>query len=143
MNEINVKTIQENLMNRFDKHKYHIMNAFVYDWEADYFSISTSNYTYEIEIKLSKSDFKADFKKDKHTLFKSVQENKSKARKLPHKFFYACPPNLIDVKDIPKYAGLLYVDYYKVETIKEAPFLHKREYNLDKILLEKFYWRSK
>lgn len=145
MNKLSVKYIQEKLNDRFSNHKYHLNNSYIFDWEADYFSISTSNYAYEVEIKLSKSDFQADFKKKKHTLFKEVKENKSRARKLPHKFYFACPVNLIDKKDVPAYAGLLYLDdkYGEIITIKEAPFLHKREYNLDKILLEKFYWRTK
>ena len=45
--------------------------------ECDVISISKSNYIYEHEVKISKSDFKADFKKEKHKLMterKSVTE---------------------------------------------------------------------
>ena len=48
--------------------------------ECDVISISKSNYIYEYEVKISRSDFKADFKKPKHTLInekKFIKETKN------------------------------------------------------------------
>lgn len=59
--------IQTELRKKFYGHKYHLFNSYIYGWECDYFSVSNSGYAYEVEVKLTKSDFKADFRKtDKH-----------------------------------------------------------------------------
>jgi hypothetical protein len=61
--------IFRSLLRLFTTHKYVINNVFVFrdDWESDYFGMTDSGYAYEVEIKISRSDFKKDFtKKDKH-----------------------------------------------------------------------------
>lgn len=52
----------------FDKepNRYILLNSFVFNWESDFFFKTGSDYFVEIEVKVSKSDFKADFKKEKH-----------------------------------------------------------------------------
>ena len=72
-----VREIQQSINRHFKTHKYELNNSYVFDWESDFFSITTSGYAYEVEIKLSRSDFFADFKKDKHKLFKMVKEGKT------------------------------------------------------------------
>lgn len=43
----------------------------MFDWESDVFGLTKSGYSVEIEVKVSKADFRADFKKqDKHYLLK-------------------------------------------------------------------------
>jgi hypothetical protein len=64
-----VSEIQSELHSYFLSHKYQLCNSYVFNWECDFFSISNSGYAYEIEIKVSRSDFFADFKKEKHVLF--------------------------------------------------------------------------
>jgi len=59
---------------------------------------------------------------------------------VPNKFFYAVPDGLIDKKEVPKYAGLIYIKNGMAEIVKRAPFLHKRSNNLKHILLDKFYY---
>lgn len=62
--------IQELLTGNFD-HLYQLTNSYIFGWESDYFGVTKSGYTYEIEIKISKSDFKADFSKtEKHRCLK-------------------------------------------------------------------------
>ena len=48
--------------------KYNIDGLYVFDWESDKLLETKSGYIYEFEIKISKADFKNDFKhkKDKH-----------------------------------------------------------------------------
>lgn len=53
----------------FTTHKYKLENTFVYEWESDCFSMSEAGYAYEVEVKISRSDFFNDFnKKEKHRL---------------------------------------------------------------------------
>lgn len=53
--------------------KYRMDGLYVFAWESDKLIITKSGYTYEFEVKISRSDFKADFKhkKDKHTILGS------------------------------------------------------------------------
>lgn len=53
--------------------KYRMDGLYVFDWESDKLIITKSGYTYEFEVKISRSDFKADFKhkKDKHIILGS------------------------------------------------------------------------
>lgn len=70
--------------------------------------------------------------------------------KRPNFFYYAVPPGLIDVEDVPWYAGLVYVYKSGLITIKKkAPKLHSDKIKDDELGLgEKFYynmdkWRQK
>lgn len=75
--ELTVKDIQWQLNVMFSNHQYHLYNSFVYDWECDYFSRTKSVKDYEVEIKLSRSDFKKDMKKDKHRIFAALLNNQT------------------------------------------------------------------
>lgn len=117
--------------------KYKIPNLFIFKWESDYIAYTQSNYCYEVEIKISKADFKHDFTKiSKHKVLK----NEKKTNK-PNYFYYAVPEGLIDVSEIPVYAGLIYVDGRRIKIIKEAPMLHKEKLTEEKLkLTSKFYY---
>lgn len=140
------KDIIQSLYLRFINHKYLLNNAFIFSdkWETDFFSVSEAGYLYEIEIKVTKSDFKDDFDKtEKHQLLESSVPEKWYM--MPNKFFYAVPKGMLPTHLIPPYAGLIEVSGRNTpaEVIKEAPFLHK-EKQLDKYmktLLDKFSWR--
>jgi len=111
------------------KHKQVIPNIFLYDWESDLIGVTKSDYVNEYEIKTSVSDFKSDFKKDKHSFFK----NKT-GKKIPNHFWYAVPEGLIDIKDIPSYAGLIHIrkknkTRYTAQIIKKAPKLISTKIN--------------
>lgn len=112
--------------------------------ECDVISISKSLYVYEYEIKISRSDFKADFTKEyKHKKLKQevpvfAEYNETKKGKLtgekyrcisiPNYFYYVCPKNLIRLEEIPYYAGLIYITNNNIiEIIKSAPKLHKEK----------------
>jgi hypothetical protein len=49
----------------------------VFNWESDFFAMSKSGYFIECEIKVSRSDFFVDFKKEKHRLFTDVIAGKT------------------------------------------------------------------
>jgi len=136
--------IVESLRLKFFSHKYQINNAFIYTWESDFLSITELDYAYEVEIKVTKGDFKDDFQKeDKHILLESADP--TSYDKKPNKFFYAAPKNLLPSSIIPAYAGFIEVDPVDktANIVKDAPFLHKEKslYKLKDILLEKFYTR--
>lgn len=109
--------------------KYVIENLYVFSWESDKLIETRSGLFYEFEIKVSKSDFKNDFKnkKDKHCILEGVEEYvpsykkndypddsygkyfKTEKYKKPNYFYYAVPEGLVTVEDLPPYAGLIYV----------------------------------
>lgn len=126
--------------------KYKVPNVYVFkaDWESDFFVQKENGYCYEFEIKITRSDFFADFKKKTkhdilqtgtHTVYSGIREHKYR----PNKLFYVVPINLIKVEEVPKYAGLMYVEDYTVITVKEAPFIHKEKLKFEDKLCHKFY----
>ncbi len=108
-------------------------------FEADVFMVSSANLLVtEFEVKISLSDFKADFKKTaKHYRLKN--RTTYDHCRIPSYFYYSCPYGLIPLDLIPEYAGLVYVlEGGKIETIKAAPKLHdnKIEFKVLMAMLE-------
>lgn len=128
--------------------RYYMNNLYVFSkhWESDYLALTKSGYLYEGEVKISKSDFKADFKKkDKHTLLHESYNNLEglEGKLRPHYFFYAVPEGLLTEDEVPEYAGLIYMTdifpYYR--WVKSSPLLHKDKFSDDELnLQEKFYY---
>ena len=63
----------QNALNHFFAYgsvKYNIDGLYVFDWESDKLLETKSGYIYEFEVKISRADFKNDFKhkKDKHII---------------------------------------------------------------------------
>ena len=162
------KSIQNLLESRFDSGniKYTVSNLYLfrYNWETDFLVVQkNTGYCYEIEIKISRSDFLNDFKKvDKHSIIKNgtyvlkkykyrwdKELNKSISEPnyvdtewkfRPNKFYYCVPEGLISKEEVPDYAGLMYANEFGVTTIKEPKFLHKDKLDLEKPLCDKFYY---
>lgn len=147
-NKVITKDITKALFQRFSNHRYIINNAYIFSgWESDFITVTESMYLYEIECKMSKSDFKEDFlKTEKHTLLESINEDNKLLT--PNKFYYCAPRGLIASYEIPQYAGLMEVSKDKngeliCTTVKEAPFLHKEDVfsTIKDSLLQKLAWR--
>lgn len=215
---ISEKDLQQAVRRLFQNHRYVLVNSFVFNWESDLFSVTKTGNVYEVEMKISKADYRKDFEKEKHQLFRSNAVGKShyifsrpgsrwvgdKERVIekfsyqavtwqhpkgyyydyrlrtnvtgygasfiehknvellapctsidikpiedilcPNRFYYACPPGIISIDNLPPYAGLIYV-MGKDECLikKQAPFIHKRPLlggPLTSILLEKFWYLS-
>lgn len=224
---MNASNVAERIYKHFWNYEYKLFNTYVFDWESDFFAISKSSYVVEVEIKVSRSDFKADFKKEKHHLFESLRAGKKinvqrrdsswahgdlliknfaekrlyvdrqqvdaskelkehhwirstdkphmqkqyvvndwgfdrvqlrthriydvyapvsriayqvlAETKIPHQFYYAVPAGLLQLSEIPAYAGLIYVTDGGCEIIKKAPYMHKNKMDLRSELLSKFY----
>lgn len=102
------------------------------DYECDVLSLNKSGYLTEYEVKISRSDFKADSRKRKILFYKQCYSTFNQ----PNKFYYCCPPGLIKADEVPKFAGLIYVSD-KLEVIKTAPFMHKELIKKERVI-EKF-----
>lgn len=148
--EYSEQSIQQALRHNFlspSSIKYYTENLNVYSWESDVLKFTNSGYAYEFEIKISRADFKNDFKnkKKKHALL----ENKEDVNK-PNYFYYVVPNDLISLDEVPEYAGLIYVHgvaigsgkiHYQFEEIKKAPKLHNEKIDVEKLnLVDKFYY---
>lgn len=123
-------------------------------WECDIFRVLKSGYTHEYEIKLSKSDYMADFKKQivvaerlnkppiyKHDLLKR------KCDVGPNRFsFVFGSVALLNSVEVPDYAGILVHKeihaltfsgereiYFALRSIRNAPLLHKKKVE-DKVM---------
>ena len=125
--------------------KYEITNLFVYGWESDYLAITKSMVAYEVEIKVSKEDFKNDFKnkQDKHLLFEdgNMIGRFPKGSSMPNYFYYAVPEGLVSPEEVPDYAGLLYVQPWGITFVKQPKKLTDEKFDIVKLYLaDKFYY---
>ena len=125
--------------------KYEITNLYVYGWESDYLAVTKSMLAYEVEIKISRPDFKNDFKnkRDKHLLFEdgSMIGRFPKGSSMPNYFYYAVPDGLIGVDEVPDYAGLLYVQPWGITFVKQPKKLTDEKFDPVKLYLaDKFYY---
>lgn len=144
-------------------------NIFLGRYEADILEITKSGYAYEYEVKISRSDFKADAKKssgwiepkeanfEKKVLYKHdlLKEGSRVSR-----FFFIVPKGLVSPEDVPDFAGLIYADavdcgFYSREKghytkkrvlftiVKEAPRLSKEKFSQSSLIkcLESTYYR--
>lgn len=117
------------------------------DVEADLYAIRKSGLVDEIEIKLTKADFKNDAKKtvrfsDKipdgingeYNGYNSYDLKKYEALekgKLTNYFWYLVPEGLLTVDDIPSWAGLMIIQqirgHYRIKEVRSAKRLHKNK----------------
>ena len=131
------------LRSKYLNEKYKIENAYVFSnvFESDFTVLRNNGYYMEFEVKISRADFFADFrKKEKHEILRLRKANQPKY-KMPNKFWFVVPDGLIKTDEIPEYAGLIYCSAYYIEIIKEAPFLHKEKLDLSSTLVQRFYDR--
>jgi hypothetical protein len=148
LEESQMEKIHNAIAVRFSQHKYKLFNSYIFNWESDFFSItSDGKYIYEVEVKLSRSDFKKDFTKyAKHNYLTSAKKGDIDfVNKTPNRFYYCCPEGMIKKEELPEYAGLIYLsgDFTSARQVKTAPIIHKNN-NSDKYLrtlVDKFYFQ--
>lgn len=106
--------------------------------EMDALLISKAMFITEFEVKVSKWDLKADFKKvNKHHMMENRIASKKEGwreHKSPNYFYFCGPPKIFEGVDIPEYAGIIhFIDYKQpsyggfrgyVNIIKRAKRLH-------------------
>ena len=102
-------------------------------FECDVFEVTAAGYFVEYEVKISKSDFRADAEKAKgfdafnlerkHDLL-SVSDMRG-----PSRFYFVTPENLIDEQELPPWAGLIIAHQEGrktyLHTRRPAPQLHR------------------
>ena len=120
-------------------------NLFEYGYEEiDDFVAFNEKEIIAVEIKISKADFLADFKKRKHTLLKEVinhrfyKKNKGLDYMLPraiyyHKFYFCVSQKMQEfasqyIKDNARYAGLLVAVDDNIVAIKKPMLLKPKDY---------------
>ncbi len=131
--------------------KYVMNNLYVFGWESDYLAMSLSRYFYECEIKVTLSDFKADFKHkaEKYVVLESGMNSKGRVKKRPHFFSYAMPAELArrvaEDKELrqmmPPFAGIVAVHDCGCGFIIPPKRIHRQLYTDEELrLTDKFYW---
>lgn len=147
---MNEKFIQKALFRLFNSHEFKFTNTYFFKNESDWLSFLSSGFCYECEIKISRSDFKADFKKEKHVIH-NVNQSGSKMfiRKTSDDYetnlsweFCRNFPELIESRE---YRTNEYVDrefkevtriYYKAKVSSGVDFLSHE----NKMLPNKFFY---
>lgn len=136
-NSINSNYIKLSLMTY-----YKFINKFIYVCtecinHADVIALNKQKLV-EIEVKISKSDLKADFKKPKHRLYLNAEVNiKTKpTRTIPNEFYFCTTRDLQDIaleliKQHNDNYGLMICESYgfvgdNIKVVKKAKPLHKQ-----------------
>lgn len=105
-------------------HRYIVPNVTLFGWESDMVSVTKAGYIVEYEIKCSRADFGRDKRKYRHRHLTEATTSKS-WRKMPAYFYYVAPKGVLQVSDVPAYAGLMLLEKYcMVDVVKKAPRLH-------------------
>lgn len=132
-------------------YKYIAENLFVFKWESDYLVKTVSGYWYEMEIKISFSDFKNDAKNKKEKfeiLGKGEYYHRGqlfKEDKRPNYFSYCVTEDMVDkvLPLLPDYAGLYFIDekHHHLVNVKAPQQIHKEKISDESLkLTEKFYY---
>lgn len=103
----------------------------LFNWEFDVCSVSKYEMVYEFEVKISRSDFKADSKKNKHSHYSNFGTH---TKLTPNYFSYVCPDGLISITEIPSYSGLYYFSDGILTEIKAPRRLHGVKHDINRIL---------
>ncbi len=95
--------------------------------ECDLFRITQSDYVFEYEIKISRADFFADFKKKTFGTLKHDDLKAGVGGYVPNRFFFVVPEGLVKISEVPPYAGLIYYGS-SLTQVKTAKLLHKNKF---------------
>lgn len=142
-------TIQTALIKHARGHPYDIIipNFYYGSYEMDLFKLSSSGFVSEYEIKVSRGDFRNDFKKGKtvyvpgsadnwRDCWQKVNKHDNIDKEKINRFWFVIPAGLIELKEVPKHAGLLAFNKYGgFEVVKNAPLINKVKPEVDYKLL--------
>lgn len=122
-------------------------------FECDVLELTKAYFFREYEIKVTRSDFFADRKKLRSVSFGETATKYSLLAKAsergPSAFYYCVPAGLVEVDEVPVWAGLIEFTKYanargfiSEATVKQAPRLHShRRQDLLPVIRETSYWR--
>jgi len=139
---VTVRGIQRALHAYLSSHEYALPNYTPNGWfECDYYSVTKAGYAHEYEIKLTRSDFRADAKKGSkgHYRVKDgryMRDERTKHELLaagiddaPKHFYFVVPTDLVALDEVPDFAGLIYAEKVHGRTMlreqKRAPILSR------------------
>ncbi len=101
-------------------------------FEYDVMSISKSGMVCEFEVKISRADFKKDFKKRKRNHYTQIAPTKHEYysdplnyKGTPNYYSYVCPDGLIKLGELPIASGLYYVVNGELVEQRKPKQLHK------------------
>lgn len=113
------------------EYPYQVPNAFIYGWESDYWALDVKGVAKEFEIKISRGDYFADAKKEKHQSDKGANY-----------FYYVCPSGLIKKEEVDKRYGLIYISETGHVNVEKKPRrLHDNKFDQWQMLANKMYFR--
>ncbi len=129
-----------------------VPNAHFFTNEADVLSVTKARLAHVFEIKISRSDLKADFKKDRHKELVALKQHYNSYGKrvwlIPSYFWFVAPEPVFQGITIPAYAGIMVPHKHKLRVVRKAPRLHTEKLSdqdmvrvLDKLLWR--YWRTR
>lgn len=129
MNSLDISTAIMGFFLYEKKHNFAVPRLMFGDAESDVITVNRTGYIHEIEIKISKSDYKVDSSKSKwkfHEKFKDSKIHKQNRRcVVPNYFWYSFPEGLIEDSEIPDKFGILHIKDnktgLKVVVHREAP----------------------
>lgn len=128
---LKVEELTYNYINRFCdfEHDLVLTNHFHSDWEADILIINSAGCSHEIEIKLSKADFKNDFKKQyqhHNTKENFLKHDKISCGDYPcNRFSFLLPQGMIEPDSIPLHCGI--IEFYHNPDAWQTTFQVVRE----------------
>lgn len=121
-----------------------LANIQMFMYEMDVFKLMSNGYVVEYEVKISRSDFFNDFKKN-HGRYNQppVYKHQDLADgKAANRFFFVTTKGLVTKEEVPYYAGLMYFDDGKICTIKPAPLIHRKPFDDYRSLAISLSWRE-
>lgn len=139
---VKVEELTHAFVSKFCDFERHLVltNYFHTDWEADILIIDKEGISHEIEIKLSKADFKNDFKKsytNKNSSEKFLKHDKIKGGDYVCNYFsFLLPMGMVDLKEIPENCGV--IEFYHNPDSWETEFFEIREPHK---IHEDSYWK--
>lgn len=138
--------IQLKLLSHARGHAYDIIipNYYFARYEMDLFKLSESGMITEYEIKISRGDFRNDFKKFfevynpngktwRDTIKIMKHEELAAGRGKINRFWFVTPAGLISKTEVPRHAGLLEYNLKRgsFDVVKNAPLITKEKTEID------------
>lgn len=132
MGRVTEKEVAAKLRDVFKRHRFIVNNLYFFKWESDVLTITRSRLMYEFEIKLSRSDFKADFSKEhRHKALTSSFRGYK-----PNRFYFVYPEGLVEDHEVPEQYGI-----YTFKITKEGRVYAVKRRRLGRLLTDKKFDR--
>lgn len=88
--------------------------------ESDFIAVTMAGQIYEFEIKISRRDYA----KDRLKLRNKIYAMETPGLR-PNRFWYAAPPGVIALEELPPFAGLVELRDGSFASVRKAPLLHQ------------------